>query len=47
MNPTDQTHIILAIVLLQTLGLFHRRKNDEAVSPTIYHTMLITVRLLL
>ena len=46
MDLTEQTHVVLAIILLQSLGLFHPRKHDAPVKPTVYHTTLITVRIL-
>ncbi|KDQ50554.1 hypothetical protein JAAARDRAFT_199949 [Jaapia argillacea MUCL 33604] len=36
----DQIHLILAVVLLQTIGLFHQRA-DERSSSNIYHGMLV------
>ncbi|KAG5731788.1 Zinc finger protein [Termitomyces sp. T112] len=42
-NPTDSSdriHLILAVVLLQTIGLFHQLP-DERASSSIYHGMLV------
>ena len=39
----DQVHLILAVVLLQTIGLFHQRPEQRAHS-SIYHGMLVMVR---
>ncbi|KAG6920065.1 hypothetical protein DXG01_010133 [Tephrocybe rancida] len=42
-NPTDssdQIHLILAVVLLQTIGLFHQLPDQRA-SSSIYHGMLV------
>ncbi|KAK2467849.1 hypothetical protein APHAL10511_000144 [Amanita phalloides] len=42
-NPTDsseQIYLILAVVLLQTIGLFHQQANQRASSNT-YHSMLV------
>ncbi|KAF8070356.1 fungal-specific transcription factor domain-containing protein [Lyophyllum atratum] len=42
-NPTDssdQIHLILAVVLLQTIGLFHQQPDQRA-SSSIYHGMLV------
>ncbi|KAK7045713.1 hypothetical protein VNI00_007546 [Paramarasmius palmivorus] len=37
---TDQLNLILAVVLLQTVGLFHQR-SDQRASSSLYHGMLI------
>lgn len=45
-NPTDssdQIHLVLAVVLLQTIGLFHQLPDQRA-SSSIYHGMLVMVR---
>ena len=45
-NPTeslDQVHLMIAVVLLQTIGLFHQR-SDQRASSHIYHGMLVMVR---
>lgn len=45
-NPTeslDQVHLMIAVVLLQTIGLFHQ-KSDQRASSHIYHGMLVMVR---
>ncbi|KAG6886304.1 hypothetical protein C0993_006714 [Termitomyces sp. T159_Od127] len=42
-NPTDssdQVHLILAVVLLQTIGLFHQLPDQRA-SSSVYHGMLV------
>lgn len=42
-HPTDsaeQIHLILAVVLLQTIGLFHQQPDQRA-SSSIYHGMLV------
>lgn len=39
----DQVQLILAVVLLQTIGLFHQ-DIDQRASSTIYHGMLVMVR---
>lgn len=42
-NPTDsmdQIQLILAVVLLQTIGLFHQQP-EQRVSSSIYHGMLV------
>ena len=39
----DQVQLILAVVLLQTIGLFHQRPEQRSHS-SIYHGMLIMVR---
>ncbi|KAH8107837.1 fungal-specific transcription factor domain-containing protein [Cristinia sonorae] len=36
----DQIHLILAVSLLQTIGLFHERAHQRSQS-TIYHSMLV------
>jgi hypothetical protein len=41
-NAQDQIHLILAVVLLQTIGLFHQQPNQRASSNT-YHNMLAMV----
>ncbi|KAF8629187.1 hypothetical protein AX17_005772 [Amanita inopinata Kibby_2008] len=44
-NPTDsaeQIHLILAVVLLQTIGLFHQQ-SDQRASSSIYHSMLVVM----
>lgn len=38
----DPFHLILALVLLQTVGLFHQKSNERAYS-NIYHGMLVMV----
>ncbi|KAF8893927.1 fungal-specific transcription factor domain-containing protein [Infundibulicybe gibba] len=39
-NSADQFHLILAVVLLQTIGLFHQQSDQRAFS-SIYHGMLV------
>jgi len=39
---TQQMYIIVAVVLLQTIGLFHQ-KFDQRVSSNVYHGMLVMV----
>ncbi|KAG6897729.1 hypothetical protein C0992_011939 [Termitomyces sp. T32_za158] len=42
-NPTessDQIHLVLAVVLLQTIGLFHQLPDQRA-SSSAYHKMLV------
>jgi hypothetical protein len=38
----DQVQLILAVVLLQTIGLFHQ-DMDQRASSSIYHGMLVMV----
>jgi hypothetical protein len=38
----DQIQLILAVVLLQTIGLFHQ-DMDQRASSNIYHGMLVMV----
>lgn len=42
MDLANQHYLVLAVVLLQTIGLFHQ-KSDQRVSSNIYHGMLVTV----
>ncbi|KAK0213240.1 fungal-specific transcription factor domain-containing protein [Desarmillaria ectypa] len=39
-NPNEQDYLILAVVLLQTIGLFHQRAENR-VSSNVYHGMLV------
>ncbi|KAG7439626.1 uncharacterized protein BT62DRAFT_976702 [Guyanagaster necrorhizus] len=39
-SPKEQDFLILAVVLLQTIGLFHQR-SDFRVSSNVYHGMLV------
>ncbi|KZT24208.1 hypothetical protein NEOLEDRAFT_1242675 [Neolentinus lepideus HHB14362 ss-1] len=39
-STTDQIHLILAVSLLQTIGLFHQKASQRAAS-NIYHGMLV------
>lgn len=41
-NVTEQTHLILAVVLLQTIGIFHEQANYRA-SSNVCHEMVVTV----
>lgn len=44
-NPSDsneQMDLIMAVVLLQTIGLFHQQA-DQRVSSNVYHGMLVMV----
>ena len=41
-DSTDQIYLILAVVLLQTIGLFHQQPDQRA-SSSIYHGMLVMV----
>lgn len=38
----DQVQLILAVVLIQTIGLFHQQ-SDQRASSSIYHGMLVMV----
>ncbi|KAJ7718009.1 fungal-specific transcription factor domain-containing protein [Mycena maculata] len=39
-DPADSLHLILSVVLLQTIGLFHQRPDERATS-NLYHGMLV------
>ncbi|KAG7441573.1 uncharacterized protein BT62DRAFT_473432 [Guyanagaster necrorhizus] len=39
-SPKDRVYVILAVVLLQTLGLFHQRAETR-VATSVYHGMLV------
>ncbi|KAJ7497058.1 fungal-specific transcription factor domain-containing protein [Mycena latifolia] len=39
-EPTEQVYLVLAVVLLQTIGLFHQ-KPDERSASNLYHGMLV------
>ncbi|KAF9464087.1 fungal-specific transcription factor domain-containing protein [Collybia nuda] len=39
-DAREQSHLILTIVLLQTIGLFHQRA-EQRVSSNVYHGMLV------
>jgi len=41
-NVTEQTHLILAVVLLQTVGIFHQHATYQ-VSSNVYHELLVTM----
>lgn len=41
-DSADQIYLILAVVLLQTIGLFHQQPDQRA-SSSIYHGMLVMV----
>jgi hypothetical protein len=45
-DPNDHVYLILAVVLLQNIGLFHQNREQRA-SSTIYHGMLIMVNYIL
>lgn len=36
----DQVHLVIAVVLLQTIGLFHQKADERAIS-NLYHGMLV------
>ncbi|KAJ6497822.1 fungal-specific transcription factor domain-containing protein [Mycena sanguinolenta] len=42
MKPTEQLHLVIAVVLLQAVGLWHQQANERALSR-LYHTMLVTM----
>ncbi|KAF7345373.1 hypothetical protein MVEN_01555200 [Mycena venus] len=42
MEPTDQLYLVIAVVLLQTIGLWHQKPDERAVS-SLYHAMLVTM----
>ncbi|KAF9020462.1 hypothetical protein BDZ89DRAFT_1072206 [Hymenopellis radicata] len=39
-DSTEQLHLIMAVILLQTIGLFHQKAEQRATS-TIFHGMLV------
>ncbi|KAJ7124976.1 fungal-specific transcription factor domain-containing protein [Mycena epipterygia] len=39
-EPTDQVHLVIAVVLLQTIGLFHQSPDERATS-NLYHGMVV------
>ncbi|KAG6887725.1 hypothetical protein C0995_013319 [Termitomyces sp. Mi166 len=39
-DPREQNHLLLTLVLLQTIGLFHQ-KADQRISSNVYHGMLV------
>ncbi|KAJ7594671.1 hypothetical protein C8J56DRAFT_927340 [Mycena floridula] len=41
-TSTDVVHLIVAGILLQTLGLFHQR-SDQRANSSVYHSMLVTM----
>jgi hypothetical protein len=41
-DPNEQVYLIMAVVLLQAIGLFHQ-SPEQRVASTIYHGMLIMV----
>jgi len=45
-DPKHQIHIIMTLILLQTIGLFHQDPQQRA-SSNIYHGMLVLVTSLL
>ncbi|KAF7362108.1 C6 transcription factor [Mycena venus] len=42
MEPTDQLYLVIAVVLLQTVGLWHQKPDERAMS-SLYHAMLVTM----
>jgi len=42
-EPRHQVHVIMTLLLLQTIGLFHQDPQQRA-SSNIYHGMLVLVR---
>ena len=42
LDPKHQIHIIMTLILLQTIGLFHQDPQQRA-SSNIYHGMLVLV----
>ncbi|KAJ7251850.1 fungal-specific transcription factor domain-containing protein [Mycena haematopus] len=42
MDPTEQLYLVIAVVLLQTVGLWHQKPDERAMSR-LYHAMLITM----
>ena len=44
-HPKHQIHVIITLVLLQTIGLFHECPQQRATS-NVYHGMLVLVRFL-
>ena len=45
-DTAHHVHLVLAVVLLQTIGLFHQRPEQRTHS-NFYHGMLVTVRLIM
>ncbi len=45
-TPTQQDYLILAVALLQTIGLFHQTLELRD-SSNVWHGMLVTVSMLL
>ncbi|KAJ7874756.1 fungal-specific transcription factor domain-containing protein [Mycena olivaceomarginata] len=41
MEPTEQVHLVITVVLLQTIGLWHQ-KYEERTMSSMYHAMLVT-----
>ncbi|GJE97723.1 fungal-specific transcription factor domain-containing protein [Phanerochaete sordida] len=41
-STAEQMHLVLAVVLLQTIGLFHQRP-DQRTQSNIYHPMLVSM----
>ncbi|KAJ7690657.1 fungal-specific transcription factor domain-containing protein [Mycena rosella] len=41
-DPVEQVHLVLAVVLLQTIGLFHQ-KPDERFASSLIHGMLVAM----
>ncbi|KAJ7645623.1 fungal-specific transcription factor domain-containing protein [Mycena polygramma] len=41
-NPTEQIYLLIAVVLLQTLGLWHQKPEERATS-SLYHSMVVAM----
>ncbi|KAJ6511938.1 fungal-specific transcription factor domain-containing protein [Mycena vitilis] len=41
-NPTEQLYLLIAVVLLQTLGLWHQKPEERATS-SLYHSMVVAM----
>ncbi|KAJ6593637.1 fungal-specific transcription factor domain-containing protein [Mycena capillaripes] len=41
-EPIEQVHLLIAVVLLQTIGLWHQNPDERATS-SFYHTMLVAM----
>ncbi|KAF8170280.1 hypothetical protein K438DRAFT_1729871 [Mycena galopus ATCC 62051] len=42
MEPIEQIYLVIAVVLLQTVGLWHQKPDERAMS-SLYHGMLVTM----
>ncbi|KAJ7209576.1 hypothetical protein GGX14DRAFT_520924 [Mycena pura] len=40
MEPVEQVHLVITVVLLQTIGLFHQKTDERTISQS-YHAMLV------